>query len=55
MSQFQVNADSNQCSAILLSSVADPDPFDTDPDPLSHFDKDPDSAFQSDTDPDPTV
>ncbi len=33
----------------LISSVADPDPFDTDPDPAFHFDPDP--AFQSDTDP----
>jgi hypothetical protein len=36
-------------------SVADPDPFDTDPDPACHFDTDPDHAFQSDPDPDPTV
>jgi hypothetical protein len=35
------------------SSVADPDPFDTKPDPdtAGHFDKDP--AFRFDTDPDP--
>ncbi len=26
----------------LLSSVADPDPFDTDPDPAFQFDMDPD-------------
>jgi hypothetical protein len=36
-------------------SVADPDPFDTDPDPAFHFDTDPDPAFQPETDPDPTV
>jgi hypothetical protein len=41
--------------ATALVSVADPDHFDTDPDPAFHFDKDPDPAFQSDTDPDPTV
>jgi hypothetical protein len=41
----------------FYSSVADPDPFDTDPDPAFHFDTDPDpdTAFQFDTDPDPTV
>jgi hypothetical protein len=33
------------------SSVADPDPFDTDP--AFHFDTAPDPAFQSDPDPDP--
>ncbi len=33
--------------------VADPDPFDTDPDPAFHFDTDPVPAFQSD--PDQTV
>jgi hypothetical protein len=36
-----------------LISVADPDPFDTDPDPAFHFDTGPDPAFQFDTDPDP--
>jgi hypothetical protein len=36
----------------VLINVADPDPFDTDPDPAFHFDTDP--AFQFDTDPDPT-
>ncbi len=42
---------------MVLSSVADPDPFDTDtdPDPASHFDTDTDHVFQFDTDPDPTV
>ncbi len=41
----------------LIISVADPDPFDTDPDPASacHFVTDPDPAFQVDTDLDPTV
>ncbi len=39
----------------LPASVADPDPFDTDPDPAFHFDTDPDPAFQSNTGPDPTV
>ncbi len=36
-----------------MGSVADPDPFDTDPDPAFHFDTDPDPnpAFQSGTDP----
>ncbi len=38
-----------------LISVADPDPFDTDPNPAFHFDTDPDPAIQFDTDPDPTV
>jgi hypothetical protein len=33
--------------------VADPDPFDTDPDPAFHFDMDTDPAYQFDTDPDP--
>jgi hypothetical protein len=37
----------------LETSVADPNPFDTDPDPVFHFDTDPESAFQFDTDPDP--
>ncbi len=38
-------------------SVADPDQFDTDPDPAFPFDTDPDldPAFQFDTDPDPTA
>jgi hypothetical protein len=41
----------------LRASVADPDPFDMDPDPASRFDTDPDldPAFQFDTDPDPIV
>ncbi len=34
-------------------SVADPDPFDTYPDPAFHFDTEPDPAFHFDTDPDP--
>jgi hypothetical protein len=38
-----------------LTSVADPDHFDTDPDPAFHFDPDLDPAFQFDTDPNPTV
>jgi hypothetical protein len=37
----------------LQISVADPDPFLTDPDPAFHFDTDPDPAFQFDMDPDP--
>jgi hypothetical protein len=37
----------------FVTSVADSDPFDTDPDPAFHFNTDPDLAFQSDTDPDP--
>jgi hypothetical protein len=38
----------------LTYSVADPDPFDTDPDPACHFDTGPDPvpAFQFDPDPD---
>ncbi len=40
---------------MAVSSVADPDPFDTDPDPARHFDTDPYPAFQFDTDPNPTV
>jgi hypothetical protein len=39
----------------MKSSVADPDPFDTHPDPAFHFDTDPDPVFQFATDPDPTV
>ncbi len=37
--------------------VADPDPFDTDPDPALNFDMDTDTdpAFQFDMDSDPTV
>jgi hypothetical protein len=38
-----------------MTSVAEPDPFDTDPDPAFQFDTDPNPAFQSDTDPDLTV
>jgi hypothetical protein len=34
-------------------SVADPDPFDTDPDPDFHFHTGPVPAFQFHTDPDP--
>jgi hypothetical protein len=37
------NAEQIGCYA-LLRSVADPDPFDTEPDPAFHFDPDP--AFQ---------
>jgi hypothetical protein len=37
----------------IQTSVADPDPFNTDPDLVFHFDRDPDPAFQFD--PDPTV
>jgi hypothetical protein len=35
----------------MYTSVANPDPFDMDPDPAFHFDADPDPAFQSDLDP----
>jgi hypothetical protein len=38
---------------IAKSGVAEPDPFDTDPDPAFH--SDPDQAFQFDTYPDPIV
>ncbi len=43
------------CCRVLGISVADPDPFDTDPDPAFHCDTDPDPTydFQFDTDPDP--
>ncbi len=37
----------------LATSVADPDPSDTDPNPAFHFDTDPDPALQFYTDPDP--
>jgi hypothetical protein len=37
------------------SNAADPDPLDTDPDPVFHFYTDPDPAFQFDTDLDTTV
>jgi hypothetical protein len=40
---------------MLISSVADPDPFDPDLCPAFHFDTDPDPAFQFDTDPEPSV
>jgi hypothetical protein len=47
----------NKCDFSVCgpSSVADPDPFLTDPnqDPAFQFDTDPDPAFQFDTDPDP--
>jgi hypothetical protein len=36
-----------------LVSVADPDPFGPDPDPVFQFYTDPDPAFQFYTDPDP--
>jgi hypothetical protein len=36
-----------------LISVADPDPFDTDPDPDFHFSTDQDPAFRPEMDPDP--
>ncbi len=36
---------------VLIISVADPDPFDADPDPAFRFDTDPDPAFQFDLDP----
>jgi hypothetical protein len=35
----------------MYTSVADPDPFDTDSDPAFHFDADPAPAFKFDTDP----
>ncbi len=35
-------------------SVADPDPFDVDPDPAFHFDSDTDLSFHSNTDTDLT-
>ncbi len=50
------NREGGKCSYLIIpTSVADPDPFDMDPDPAFHFDTDPDPAFQCDTDPDPTV
>ncbi len=46
-------------SKFVCASVADPDPFDTnpDPDPAFHFDidPDPDPTFKFDLGPDPTV
>ncbi len=46
-------------SKFVCASVADPDPFDTNPDlnPAFHFDidPDPDSTFKFDLGPDPTV
>jgi hypothetical protein len=45
----------HQLAMFIDSSVADPDPLDTDPDPAFHFDMDPDPAFQFDTDLDLTV
>ncbi len=35
------------------TSIADPDPFDTNP--ACHFDTDPDPPFQLDTEPEPTL
>jgi hypothetical protein len=43
----------NVSARILTNSVADPDTFDTDPNPVFHFDTDPNPAFFYDTDPDP--
>jgi hypothetical protein len=42
---------------LTLDQCADPDPFDTNPDPAFHCatDPNPDLAFQFDTDLDPTV
>jgi hypothetical protein len=40
---------------LVKTSVADPDPFDPDPDHAVKFDNDPDPAFQFDTIPNPTV
>jgi hypothetical protein len=46
------NREGGKCSYLIIpTSVADPDPFDMDPDPAFHFDTDPDPAFQCDTDP----
>jgi hypothetical protein len=50
----------NSCEKTLIFikiSAADPDHFQSDPDPAFHFDTDPDAnrAFQFDTDLDPTV
>ncbi len=39
----------------VITSVTDPDPLDTDPDPAFHFDADQDPAFQFDMDWDLTV
>jgi hypothetical protein len=39
---------------LVMNSVADPDPFYTDPAPAFHFDTETDPTFQFDTDPDPT-
>jgi hypothetical protein len=50
---IQQNKEQGKNKLIVVPSVADPDPFDTDPDPACHFDTDPDPAFQFDTDPDP--
>jgi hypothetical protein len=45
-------ADCLKCNVASSTSVADPDPFYTDPDPACHFDTDPQTAFQFDPDPD---
>jgi hypothetical protein len=42
-----------QLNSIVTLTVADPDHFDTDPDPAFHFESDP--SFQFDMDPDPTA
>ena len=38
---------------VLLTSVADPERFDADPDPTFPADADPDPTFPADADPDP--
>ncbi len=41
----------------MYSSVADPDPFESDPDPTFHFETNPNPAFHfyTDLDPEPNV
>ncbi len=45
----------HQPRLLTPSSIVDPDPFYTDPDPAFHFDTDLDPVFQPDRDPDPAV
>jgi hypothetical protein len=46
---FSLEPTSRDKDSDICTSVADPDPFDTDPDPSFHFDTDLDPVFPYDT------